>query len=500
MHGPIPLLELKNISKTFPGVRALHQVSMAVQAGQVHALVGENGAGKSTLLRILYGVYQPDSGMIFINGVPTTFAGPRSAARAGIAMIHQELQLIPELNATQNIFLGQPLTWAGVFKRESIMRQQARDILATLNVTLDMDVPVKRLSVAQRQLIEIARALLGQARIIAMDEPTSSLTPREFDVLSRVISDLRTKGVGIIYVSHRLNEIFQLADVATVLRDGQKVADVTLHEVSERDIVAMMVGRELDQQHYRRSYRRTECLLRVNNISWGERVREVSFDLYRGEILGIAGLVGSGRTELMHLIAGLKRPTSGQIFLKGKLTQFRTVRQAIHEGIGMLPEDRKGQGIIPMRSVISNVTLPTIERYALLGIVRDVRRRQATKRVAQEVNLRPLNIEREIRNFSGGNQQKAILARWLNAESDILIFDEPTRGIDVGAKQEIYALMEALVQRGKAILMVSSELPEILRLSDRVLIMRAGQAVALLERHEMNETTIMQHAIIANNT
>ncbi|MCS6836608.1 MAG: sugar ABC transporter ATP-binding protein [Anaerolineae bacterium] len=496
MSSSTPFLELKSISKAFPGVRALHEVSMAIQAGQVHALVGENGAGKSTLLRILCGVYQPDSGSIFINGTPISFNGPKSAVRAGIAMIHQELQLIPELNATQNIFLGQPLSVGGVFKRENAMRQQARDILATLNVTLDMDSPVKRLSVAHRQLIEIARALLGQARIIAMDEPTSSLTPREFEVLLRVIGDLRAKGVGIIYVSHRLNEVFQVADVATVLRDGEKVADVALTDVSERDIVALMVGRDLHQQQHK-SHRSTDCLLRVENVSWGKRVHEVSFDLHRGEILGIAGLVGSGRTELMHLIAGLRRPTSGQILLGGQITQFSSPRQAIRQGIGMLPEDRKGQGIVPMCSVATNVTLPTIGRYAPLGLVRSGQRRQAVHKVAQEVNLRPLNVDREIRNFSGGNQQKAILARWLNAESAILIFDEPTRGIDVGAKQEIYALMEALAERGKAILMVSSELPEILRLSDRVLVMRAGRAVALLERHELNEATIMQHAIMA---
>lgn len=374
------------------------------------------------------------------------------------------------------------------------MRQTARELLMRLNVDIDVTTPVNKLSIAQRQLIEIARALLGNARIIAMDEPTSSLTPKEFDVLVRVIGDLQANGVGVIYVSHRLNEVFRLASRATVLRDGELVADVDLQNVTEDDIVSMMVGRKTTEARHV-TYAQPACVLRVRNLSWGTKVRDVSFDLHRGEILGIAGLVGAGRTELMHLVAGLRTPSTGSIELRGQEVSFHSPRQAIRAGIGMLPEDRKRAGIIPLLSVVSNAALPIIESYARFGIVSNRRRHADVSRLAEQVNLRPRNIDRQIRYFSGGNQQKAILSRWLNANSEILIFDEPTRGIDVGAKQEIYQLMEGLAQQGKAILMVSSELPEILRLSDRVLVMSAGRAAAILERAQLNEEAIMRHAI-----
>ncbi len=488
------LLELDNITKSFPGVQALKNVSLRVRRGEVHALVGENGAGKSTLLKILFGVYQQDSGTIAIDGQPVQIHDPKSAYRAGIAMIHQELQQIPELDAAQNIFLGQTLTRYGIFKDTAQMRRTAREILMRLNVDIDVTTPVTKLSIAQRQLIEIARALLGNARIIAMDEPTSSLTPKEFDVLVRVIRDLQEHGVGIIYVSHRLHEIFQLASRATVLRDGELVGEVAVSDVSEEQIVGMMVGRKTTETRHI-TYTQDQCVLRVRNLSWGSKVRDVSFDLHRGEILGIAGLVGAGRTELMHLIAGLRPPTSGSIELNGQTVTFASPRQAIRAGIGMLPEDRKKSGIIPLLPVLSNTSLPVIQKYAPFGWVANGRRRADVTRLAEQVNLRPRNIDRPIRYFSGGNQQKAILSRWLNANSEILIFDEPTRGIDVGAKQEIYHLMEALAQQGKAILMVSSELPEVLRLSDRVLVMSAGRAAAILERAQADEETIMRHAV-----
>lgn len=488
------LLELENISKSFPGVQALNDVTMRVQHGAVHALVGENGAGKSTLLKILCGVYQPDKGAIRIEGQPVRITDPKSAYRAGIAMIHQELQQIPQLDATQNIFLGQMLTRYGLFKDTARMREIARNLLHRLNIDLDVTVPVHKLSIAQRQLIEIARALLGNARIIAMDEPTSSLTPTEFDVLVRVINDLIVNGVGIIYVSHRLNEVFQLASRATVLRDGELVADVALSDVHEDDIVNMMVGRKMVQVSHT-SHVRGEPILEVRNLSWGDVVRDVSFDLYPGEILGVAGLVGAGRTELMHLLAGLARPTAGTIKLHGQLVEFKSPRAAIRAGIGMLPEDRKRSGIVPLMPVLANASLPVIQDYASVGLVNNRVRRRDIEPIVDRVNLRPRLVDRPIRYFSGGNQQKAIVCRWLNARSAILIFDEPTRGIDVGAKQEIYQIMEALAAEGKAIIMVSSELPEILRLSDRVLVMSRGRVTATLTRDQLSEETIMRFAI-----
>lgn len=489
-----PLLELSNISKAFPGVQALKNVSLELLPGEVHALVGENGAGKSTLLKILFGVYAPDEGTVSINGKPVDIRNPRDAYHAGIAMIHQELQQIPELNVTQNIFLGQPLSHFGILKNSTEMNRIAQSLLKRLDVDLDIQSPITRLSVAQRQLVEIAKALLGNARIIAMDEPTSSLAPVEFENLVRVIQELKADGVGIIYVTHRLNELFQIADRATILRDGQLVDQVNIADVAQSDLVRMMVGRKLDETQRHTNHTQSEVVLSVKELSWGKRVRNVSFDLHRGEILGVAGLVGAGRTEMVRLIAGVHLPTAGQILLNGKPVHFRTPRDAINAGVGLLPEDRKKQGIINLLPVLSNASLPILGRLSRAGWIQRRKRRAVVREVVDRVNLRPPNIDRAIRYFSGGNQQKAIIARWLCAKSDILIFDEPTRGIDVGAKQEIYTMMEQLAESGKAILMVSSELPEVLRLSDRVLVMREGQLMTTLARSELSEEIIMRYA------
>ena len=489
------LLQLDGISKTFPGVRALDDVSLEVHRGRVHALLGENGAGKSTLLKILSGVLRPDRGEILVEGRSLHITGPGGARQAGIAMIHQELQQVPELDVTQNLFLGMPITRLGVFNNVREMREKARAVLARLGATIDVTAQIKTLGVAERQLVEIGRALLQNARIIAMDEPTSSLTPGEVDQLSRVIGELTDKGVAIIYVSHRLGEVFRICDMATILRDGRKVADISLDEATEEDIVRLMVGRKLEHQ-VQRSHARDEVVLSVRDLSWGRHVRGVSFDLRRGEILGVAGLVGAGRTELVQLVAGVRRPTSGRIVYRGAERSFANPRQAIRCGIGMVPEDRKREGIVPLRPVLANAGLPKLGSYTRLGIIDGRRHRDAITRVAHEVDLKPMQLDRAVALFSGGNQQKVIIARWLNAETEVMIFDEPTRGIDVGAKLEIYRLMEALAEKGKAILMVSSELPEILRMSDRVLVMRRGKAAAVLDRSEMSEDAIARHSIM----
>lgn len=494
MDVQAPLLELRSISKRFPGVQALNDVTFDLRAGEVHALVGENGAGKSTLLKVLFGVYQPDHGSILLNGEPVSIGSPQNAYQAGIAMIHQELQQIPELNAAQNIFLGQPRTRFMVLKNSREMRQVAKQLLKRLDVELDVQAPVQKLSIAQRQLVEIAKALLGNARIIAMDEPTSSLAPVEFENLVRVIEELKADGVGIIYVTHRLNELFRIADRATVLRDGEFVGQVSMSDVTQADLVRMMVGRRLEEAHAHVSHRQPEVVLRIRNLSWGKRVRGVSFDLHRGEILGVAGLIGAGRTEMAWVIAGLHKASSGTIELSGQEVQFRTPRDAIQAGIGLLPEERKKQGIIHLMPVLSNASLPILGRLSRAGLIQQRRRRATVREVVDRVNLRPPNVDRAIQYFSGGNQQKAIIARWLCANSQILIFDEPTRGIDVGAKHEIYSMMESLAAQGKSILMISSELPEILRLSDRVLVMRGGQLMTTLERDQLSEETIMRYA------
>ena len=487
-------LSLINMSKGFPGVQALSDVNFEVQAGQVVALLGENGAGKSTLLKIISGIFRADSGEIRMNGMAVDLRNPKAAKQAGIALIHQELQQVPELTVAQNMFLGDALTHFGIFKDHVKMRALAEALLSELDPSIDVSVKIKTLRVAQRQIVEIAKALLAKARVIAMDEPTSSLTPIEFDKLVTVIERLKNQGVAIIYVSHKLDEVFRVASHATILRDGKKVADVDLATTTESAVVAMMVGRSLDIPPHR-SHVKDEVLLSLSNLGRDNAVRNVSFDLRRGEVLGIAGLVGSGRTELARLIAGVDHPTTGEIKLKGSIVKFSGPGDAIKQGIALLPEDRKKEGIIPLRSVTSNAALPSFSKFTRFSIIKAEELRKKVDGHAKSVNLRPPNVDRAIRLFSGGNQQKAILCRWLMAGSEILVFDEPTRGIDVGAKVEIYRLIEKLAEQGRSIIVVSSELPEVLRLCDNVVVMRAGEMAGSLKRNEFSEENIMGLAI-----
>jgi ribose transport system ATP-binding protein len=487
-------LMLKNISKSFPGVKALEDVSFAVRAGEVVALLGENGAGKSTLLKILSGIYRADSGEIEIYGKPTDLRTPKLAKLAGIALIHQELQQVPELDVAQNMFLGSALTHFGVFKDQWKMRDRAKEILANLDSSIDVRTKIKNLRVAQRQIVEIAKALLAEARVIAMDEPTSSLTPIEFEKLVTVIAQLKQQGVAIIYVSHKLDEVFRVASKATILRDGKKVLDVNLASTTHDAVVSLMVGRSLDIPLHK-SHVKDEVVLSLDGVGRGKHVRNVSFELRRGEVLGIAGLVGSGRTELARLIAGVDKISTGKIKLKGNTTNFTSPRNAIAAGIALLPEDRKKEGIIPLRSVAANAAMPSYAKLTNLGLINSAKLRNAVDVHARSVNLKPLNIERAIKLFSGGNQQKAILCRWLMAGSEILVFDEPTRGIDVGAKGEIYRLIETLAEQGRCIIIVSSELPEVLRLCDNVIVMRLGEMVGKLTRRELTEESVMGLAI-----
>ncbi len=489
-----PVLAISGLTKAFPGVQALSGVGFSLQRGEVHALLGENGAGKSTLLKILSGVYRADAGEIIIRGKAVALGSPKAARLAGIAMIHQELQQVPELDVAQNMFLGTPMTRFGLFTHKAAMRTRARAVLAEIDPSIDVTAKIRDLRVAQRQIVEIAKALLSDAQVIAMDEPTSSLTPREFERLIGVIERLSARGVAVIYVSHKLEEVYRIATSATVLRDGRKVADVDLAATQEGQLVAMMVGRDLDA-HPHQSHVRAEVALAVRALSRGDHVRDVSFELRKGEVLGIAGLVGAGRTELVRLLAGADKPSGGEIYVGGVKARFVSPRDAIGKGIALLPEERKKDAIIPLRSIVSNVFLPKLGHLTRFGLIRNGFVRDTVDRLTRSVSLRPHDIDRPIRLFSGGNQQKAIICRWLMAGSDILIFDEPTRGIDVGAKSEIYRLIERLAAEGRAIIVVSSELPEILRLSDRVLVMRRGLAETILERADLSEQAIMGFAI-----
>jgi len=489
-------LKFTGITKTFPGVKALTDVSFDVLPGEIHALLGENGAGKSTLLKILSGVQRATSGEFYVDGAVAQFRRPEDARAAGIAMIHQELQQVPNLTVAQNMFLGHPLKRVGgllVDRREQ--ERRAAEALAMIDPSIDPARPIRELKVAQRQIVEIARALLDNSKIIAMDEPTSSLTPSEFESLAIIVEKLAASGVSIIYVSHKMDEVFRICHRGTVMRDGQVVGVADLRTTRQEDVIAMMVGRELMHEEHH-SHAKDEVRLEIRDLSAARtHVRDVSFDVRRGEVLGIAGLVGSGRTELLRLLAGVDPIANGTVKFDGEVLDLANPRAAIAAGIGLLPEERKREGIIPIRPVSINMALPSLGKFSTGGIVRHSGIRKRAEELLKRVNLRPFQIDRPIKLFSGGNQQKAIIARWLAAGSQVLLFDEPTRGIDVGAKSEIYHLIEELAAEGRTVIVVSSELPEVMRVSDRVVVMRNGRIAATLGRAELSEQAIVMHAV-----
>jgi ribose transport system ATP-binding protein len=490
-----PRLELSGISKSFGPIAVLHGVSLVVQPGEVHGLLGENGAGKSTLLNILCGVLAPQAGDIRIDGQPAQITSPRGATAAGIAMIHQELQQVPELTVAQNIFLGNALCHAGgMLVNRRAQNVAARRLLATLDPTIDPTAQVRSLRVAQRQIVEIAKALRANARIIAMDEPTSSLTPAEFERLAVVIKQLTAQGVSVIYVSHKMDEVFRLCSQATILRDGRLIGQVPVPATPVAQVIELMVGRALAAVGHN-GFATDQVRLRVQGLSRGRAVRDASFDLHTGEVLGIAGLVGSGRTELLRLLAGVDRADAGTVLVDGIAVPGTSPRARIKAGLGLVPEERKRDGIIRHRPVSTNVGLPAMGAFSRLGLIRKAHLKARATALMADVGLRPPDVTRAIGSFSGGNQQKAIIGRWLAADTRIFLFDEPTRGIDVGAKAEIYALIERLAQSGCAVIVVSSELTEVIRVSDRVLVMREGQISATLAAADITETNIARHAI-----
>jgi ribose transport system ATP-binding protein len=492
----IPRLSLNGIEKAYGSTKVLHGVSLTVQPGDVHGLLGENGAGKSTLLNILSGVIRADAGVIEIDGKPVTITSPRDATAAGIAMIHQELQQVPELSVAQNIYLGGSLRrMGGLLVDRAGQEAEARRLLAPLDASIDVTAPVRTLRVAQRQIVEIAKALRSNARIIAMDEPTSSLTPNEFDRLVQVVAKLAAQGVSIIYVSHKMDEVFRLCSQATILRDGRLVDQVPVPETPVRQVIELMVGRELASASHQ-SFATDREVLTVQGLSRGRAVQDASFALHEGEVLGIAGLVGAGRTELLRLIAGVDRADAGTVLVNGH-PAAPGPRARIRAGFGLVPEERKRDGIIRHRPITTNIGLPAMRRFSRAGLIRKAALKDRSEELMREVGLRPLDVTRAIGSFSGGNQQKAIIGRWLAADTRIFLFDEPTRGIDVGAKAEIYDLIERLAQMGRAVIVVSSELPEVIRVSDRVLVMREGRISATLGPGEITEANIARAAIPA---
>ncbi len=492
-----PRLTLSGINKSFVANRVLQDVSLSVAPGEVHGLLGENGAGKSTLLNILSGVFRADTGHILIDGQEAHIFGPRDASHAGIAMIHQELQQVPELTVAQNIYLGAALRRAGgLLVDRRGQEAEARALLEPLDPNIDVTAPIRSLRVAQRQIVEIAKSLRARARLIAMDEPTSSLTPTEFDRLVAVIEKLRAQGVSIIYVSHKMDEVYRLCQSATILRDGVVVGRVEIPATPVATVIETMVGRELAHAAHH-SFAKERVVMAAHGLTRGTVVRDASLTLREGEVLCIAGLVGAGRTELLRLIAGVDRADSGTLSLDGHTVPGKNPRQRISVGLGLLPEERKRDGIIRHRPVTSNIGLPAMAKFSRLGLIRKAQLRQRSEELMRDVQLRPLEVSRPIGSFSGGNQQKVIIGRWLASNARIFLFDEPTRGIDVGAKAEIYALIERLAAEGRSILVVSSELPEVIRLADRVLVMREGRIAAELGPGEITEANIARHAIPA---
>ncbi|THF56379.1 sugar ABC transporter ATP-binding protein [Ollibium composti] len=485
MSADTPFVTLSGVSKAFAGVKVLKDVSFDVRAGEVHALLGENGAGKSTLIKILSGLYTPDGGTITVDGRQMKLTSPRDATAAGIATVYQELLLFPELSVAENIFLGHyPRTSSGAIDWSAV-RSRARDLLDQLDTReLDVDTKVLTLSVAQRQRVEIAKALSRDAKILIMDEPTASLVEADVQRLMGIVRQLRERGVGIVYVSHRLPEIFALADRVTVLRDGAHVATRDIGEVDERQLVSLMVGRPIDSLFPKVEAAIGDTVLQVDGLNRGRQVRDISFSLRKGEILGIAGLVGSGRTELALTLFGMTPATSGTVVLDGKPVAIRSPRQARDLGIAYVPEDRGLQGLVKPMAIRKNISMATIDRLSSGIFIRAAQEARRATEAVKRLGVRCRSIGQPVGELSGGNQQKVVIAKWLETSPKVLILDEPTRGVDVGAKAEIHTIMGELVRQGVAILMISSELPEVLGMSDRVLVMAGGRIMEELSREE----------------
>jgi L-arabinose transport system ATP-binding protein len=490
-----PRLRFDAIGKSFSGVHALRDVSFDVRAGEVLALMGENGAGKSTLLRVLSGAHAPDTGRLLLDGQPVAFAGPRDSQRSGLRVIQQEPEIVPHVSVAENIYLG-ALPKRGFLVDRGRLAAQVRADLAEYGFTgsLDPDMLGSELSAAQRQLVEILRALASKVRVIAFDEPTSSLSDHEVEALFGLIRRLRADGVAVIYVSHRMSEIFAIADRVAVLRDGAYVGDRPAAETDNAELVRMMVGRDLADMFVRESRTPGDVVLAVEHLT-NDHVADVSLHVCAGEVLGIGGLVGAGRSELAHAIVGADPITSGSVALDGRPLRLRGPADALRAGIGFAPEERKEQALLLRRSVRDNISLAVLQRLTRMHVVRRREERAIARDYTQRLSIRTPSIEQEVGNLSGGNQQKVVLARWLARQPKALILDEPTRGVDVGAKAEIYAIISQLAAQGVALIVISSEMPELLGLADRIVVMRDGRVAGQLTREQATEEAVLTLAM-----
>jgi ribose transport system ATP-binding protein len=496
-----PLVQIEDLSKSFPGVLALRGARFDLRAGEVHALMGENGAGKSTLMKVLSGIYSKDKGKILLDGEPIELSGPPSARALGIGIIHQELNLMNHLTASQNIFIGrEPRTAGGLFLDEKAMVEATKSLLATLKVEVDPRAKVGELTVAKQQMIEIAKALSFESRVLIMDEPTAALNDAEIDELFRIIRDLRARGVGIVYISHKMDELKRICDRVTVMRDGETIGTLDMASATLEQIITMMVGRPLEVQARGEIDLSTRPVaLDVKGLSRGRAIRNVSFQVRWGEIVGFAGLMGAGRTEVARAVFGADPTDAGEVWVHGKKVKIRSPQDAVAVKIGYLSEDRKRYGLALGMDVQANTVMATVKNFlAARAFLRPRPMAEKTAAYIESLAIKTPGQAQKVKFLSGGNQQKIVIAKWLLRDCDVLFFDEPTRGIDVGAKFEIYKLIESLAAQGKAIVMISSELPEVLRLSHRIVVMCEGRITGELTAHEATQERIMHLATLRN--
>ncbi|MER2262393.1 MAG: sugar ABC transporter ATP-binding protein [Psychrobacillus sp.] len=489
------MIKMTGITKAFNGNTVLNNVEFEIAPGEIHALMGENGAGKSTLMKILTGIYSKDSGEITIKGKPVEFKNPKEAEQAGIAVIHQELNILPDLSVAENLFLGNEKTFgkSGILKTKE-MNKAAREVLLSLGLDIDVKTTARNLSVGKQQIVEIAKAISSNAEVIIMDEPTAALTDREIETLFETIRALQAKGVSFVYISHRMEEIFAICDRITILRDGSYVGVRNIKETNFNEIVQMMVGRELGGRFPDRESKIGDVKLVAKNLTRKGYFEDISFELRKGEILGIAGLMGAGRTEVVQSLFGYKKLDSGELILDGKQVKINTPQDAIKLGFGFVTEDRKSEGLILDFSVKENLGITNFNKISKNGVVNTQKEKSLYDSMVKRLGVRTSGPDQTVKSLSGGNQQKIVIAKWLGIEPDILILDEPTRGVDVGAKKEIYSIVNTLAENGVSIIMVSSELPEIIGMVDRVLVMHEGKLTGEVTKEEMTQEKIMHYA------
>ncbi len=487
------ILEVKNVTKTYPGVVALDHVSFDVEEGEILALIGENGAGKSTVIKTISGAIEPDSGEIIIDGKSFTRLNPTTAKNAGIGVVYQELNLVPSLSIMENIFLGDRVGSSRLGPNFREMKKRSEEIMSDLGVKIDVSTQVQMLSTAQMQIVEIAKAVVKNCKVLIMDEPSASIPMAEVENMFRIVRRLKEKGVAIIYISHRLEELFELCDRVTVFRDGQYVITRNVADITKKDLIKYMIGRELTEKFPEREVTPGEPVLEVRDLC-GNGDFHIDLTLRRGEILGLAGLVGAGRTELAKMLCGDVKPDSGEIIIRGKLLKAASAADGVKAGIGLVPEDRKLEGVFLNYTIEWNIPVMSLKRISRFGFMNFKDLDRLTNTYVETLDIKTPSVKQEVRNLSGGNQQKVVVAKVLAAENEILIFDEPTRGIDVGAKQEIYRLMNGLVEQGKSILMISSEMEELLGMSDRIIVLHEGRVTGELQKDEFSQDKVLELA------